>query len=456
MAEVYRNENIDIYTLSEVIDVDGHVGDFKIRIRRKPRYVDVERCTACNICYEKCPSRVPDDYHHGLGFRKAIYIPYKQAIPRAYRIDAQSCLYFEKGVCRICEKFCPAKAINFDDEEEEFDVRVGAIIVATGFKEFDPSKIPEYGYGKYKDVLTNMQLTSLMHPDGPTSGRLTRPSDGREADDIVFIQCVGSRDERFHRYCSRVCCMASLKLAYLIKSEKNPAANIYICYIDLRAYGKGFEEYLERVKSMGVKLVRGKPSEVTLDESSGKLLVRVYDTVLNEYLDIRADIVSLAAAIEPSDGSRELAKILGIDIGPDGFYKELHPKLEPVSTKVRGIYVCGAGWGPADIPESVTMAKAAASESASLLSKGHVKIPLTIASVDVDRCDGCGICVDSCSYGAVELKEFDGGKLAVVNELACSGCGSCASACPTGAIELRHYRHEQILRQIEGMLGVVE
>lgn len=455
MAEAYSHENIEVLTLTEVVGARGYVGNFRVKLRRRPRYVDVGRCTACGLCAQRCPTRVPNEFNAGLGERKAIYIPFQQAVPRAYVIDPRHCLYINRGVCRVCERVCPAKAINFDDREEEFEVEVGAIVIATGFREFDPSPLGNYGYGRLPDVVTNMQLTRILHPEGPTGGKLVRPSDGRPVETLVFVQCVGSRDERFHRYCSRVCCMASLKLAYLVKAEKSPKTNVYICYVDMRAYGKGYEEFLERVKSLGVVLIRGKPSEVTLDRASGKLRVRVLDTVVNKEVEILADMVSLAAAVEPPEGVEELAKALGVELDSEGFFKELHPKLNPVETKVPGIYVCGAAAGPADIPESVAQAKAAASAAATLLLRGEVEVPLDVASVNEELCTGCGLCTEACPYGAIELVEAEDRRVARVEELACKGCGACAAACPAGAVELRHYRHRQVLSQVEGLLGVV-
>jgi len=446
MSEVASHPNITLFTCSEVISVDGHVGNFTVRILKRPRHIDEEKCVACGACEEVCPVLVPDEFDLGMRMRKAIYIPFPQAIPRVYLIDTDKCIR-----CGMCAQVCERNAINFDEKPKELELKVGAIIVATGFEEFDPSPITEYGYGEYDNVVTQMQLARMLDPLGPTHGEILR-ADGKPAKTIVMIQCVGSRDHRFNKYCSSVCCMVALKHAQLIKLEHDPQAEVYICCIDIRAYRKGYEEYADRARELGVKIIKGRVSKVEEDKKSGKLKVYVYNVVLDEVMVIDADLVVLSSAMIPSRGTQDLAKILGVEVGPDGFLKELHPKLQPIDTKIPGIFICGCAQGPKDIPDSVAQGSAAAARAASLLSRGEITIDLIIPEVNEDLCRKCGICVRFCPFNALELPPE--GKSVRVIELKCKGCGTCAAACPTGAIQLKHYKDEQILAQIEGILGV--
>lgn len=368
--------NINLLTNSEITNVEGHIGNFSVVVNQKPRYVDEKKCTGCGLCIEKCPMKVVDnEYSRGLGNRKAIYIPYDQAIPRKAVIDAQSCLYFQKGVCRLCEGVCPAQAIDFSQQSKAIELKVGAIIVATGFDEYNPVQKTEYGYGRYDNVITQFQLARLLDIDGPTKGKLLRPTDGKEPRNIAMIQCVGSRDENANRYCSAVCCMYALKHARIIKEMVLPDTQVYICYIDIRTTGKGFEEYYKRTREIGVNFIRGRPAEVIEDNKTKNLILKVEDPDIDELLRLEVDLVVLSCATVPSEGTKQLAELLRLNLDENGFFKEVHPKLRPVETNVRGIYICGSAQGPKDIPDSIVQAKAAASCADSELRKGEIQLP---------------------------------------------------------------------------------
>jgi len=376
-AYANMHSNISLLINSEVTNVEGHVGEFRVKILRSPRFVDEKRCTSCGLCVEKCPSKTTNEFAAGMGERKAVYIPFPQAIPRKAMIDADHCLYFQKNTCRVCEKICPVKAINFEQKPETMQLRVGAIIVATGFEEYKPSNKGEYGYGLYSNVITQLQLARLLDVDGPTSGKLLRPSDGKEPKVIMMIQCVGSRDEKTNIYCSSVCCMYTLKHAQIIKETVLPGADINICYTDIRTTGKGFEEYYKQTRDLGVGFIRGKPSLILEDPKTKNLFVSVEDTLLGEPLMFEVDLVVLSCAMIPSEGAKQLAQKLHIEIDQNGFFKEVHPKLRPVETNVRGIYICGCAQGPKDIPDAIVQAKAAASCVDGELRKGKILLPKT-------------------------------------------------------------------------------
>jgi len=368
--------NITLLTNSEVNNVGGYIGNFNVEVIQRPRYIDTTKCTGCGECVEKCPVKVKDDvFSAGMGQRKAVYIPYDQAIPKKAVIDAQNCLYFRKGVCRLCEKQCPTDAIDFEQQAKTIAMKVGAIIVATGFDEYDPTEKSEYGYGRYNNVITQFQLARLLDIDGPTKGQLLRPTDGKEPKRIVMIQCVGSRDKNTNDYCSNICCMYALKHAQIIKEMVLPEAEIYICFIDMRTVGKGFEKYYRRTREIGINFIRGRPSEIIEESDTKNLLIRVEDPDIGHLLEIKADLVVLSCATIPSSGTGQLSQVLGIALDEDGFFKEMHPKLRPVETNVRGIYICGAAQGPKDIPDSIVQARAAASFADGELRKAKIKLP---------------------------------------------------------------------------------
>jgi len=368
--------NINLLTNSEVKSVEGYIGNFDIKVIQKPRYIDEKRCTGCGVCIEKCPSKVIDNvYSAGMGQRKAIYIPYDQAIPKKAIIDAEHCLYLKRGACRLCEKECPTDAIDFEQQTKTIQLKVGAIIVATGFDEYNPTEKSEYGYERYGNVITQFQLARLLDIDGPTKGKLLRPTDGREPKSVVMIQCVGSRDKNANVYCSNICCMYALKHAQMIKEMVLPDTEIYICYIDMRTTGKGFEEYYTKTRELGINFIRGRPSEIVEQTDTKNLVLKVEDPDIGRLLKIETDLVVLSCATIPSSGTRQLSQVLRIKLDENGFFKEVHPKLRPVETNVRGIYICGAAQGPKDIPDSIVQAKAAASFSDSELRKTKIKLP---------------------------------------------------------------------------------
>ncbi len=387
-AYANAHANITPLTNSEVMEVQGYIGNFRVKILQKPRYIEEKKCTGCGICIEKCPSKAPNEYAAGMGERKAIYIPYPQAIPLKAIIDAEHCLYFQKNVCRICEKVCPTGAIDFEQKPKMIELKVGAIIVATGFEEYDPSEKTEYGYGRYGNVITQFQLARLLDIDGPTKGKLLRPTDGKEPKSIAMIQCVGSRDESTNPYCSGVCCMYALKHIQIIKEMVLPTAEIYFCHIDVRAVGKGYEEYYRRTRGLGVVFLHGRPSEIIENPETRNLILKVEDPDIGERTELEADLVVLSCAMVPPHGTKQLSELLHIELDENGFYKEVHPKLQPVETSARGIYICGCAQWPKDIPHAIVQAKAAASCVDSELRKGEIKLPEFIVKTGKNKLRG--------------------------------------------------------------------
>jgi len=452
MTDVGAHPNIELMTWSEVEEVSGFVGNFKVKVRKKARFVDMEKCIGCGICMEKCPWKTKSEFDEGLSERKAIYIPFPQAVPNVPVIDKEVCVYFKTGKCRACEKFCPTGAIKFDDEDEIVELDVGAIIVATGYNLMDPSRLPEYGYGVYDNVITSLQFERLVNAQGPTGGRILL-KDGREPESIAILHCIGSRDENYNKYCSRVCCMYALKFSHLIR-EKVPGADIYEFYIDMRCVGKEFEEFYHRLLGEGVKFIRGKAVKVTdraiSDEEKGKLIVIAEDTLINKVVRVPVDMVVLCLAIEPREDAHDIARKLNIQRSRDGFFLEKHPKLEPVSTSTDGVFLAGCCQGPKDIPETVAQASAAASHALALIDKGKIILEPITAEVVEELCSGCQVCVNLCPFGAIT---FDPEKRkSSINEVLCKACGVCAAACPSGAIVSKHFTTEQVFAEIEGLL----
>jgi len=452
MASVRSHENIEMMTYSEVEEVSGYVGNFKVKIRRKPRYVDESKCTGCGVCQEKCPFKADNEFDLGLGQRKAIYVPFPQAVPNVPVIDREVCAYFQKGKCRACEKFCEAKAIDFEQSEKTVEVEVGSIIVTTGFDAFDPSVMGQYGYGKYPNVYTGLEFERMSNASGPTGGKLWL-KDGSQPRSVAILHCVGSRDVNHHEYCSRVCCMYSLKFSHIIR-EKIPEAAIYQMYIDLRCFGKGYEEFYNRLQEEGVNFIRGRAAEVTdlaeTPEEEGKLTVLCEDTLIGRQRRIPVDMVILSNAVEPRADAPEVARLFSLSRSRDGFFLEKHPKLDPVATMTDGVYIAGCCQAPKDIPDTVAQASAAAARVLSLISKGRVELEAAVSVVDEEFCSGCKTCLDLCPYNALSFD--DEKKVATINEALCKGCGTCAAACPSGAIVSKHFTTEQILAQVEGVL----
>ncbi len=445
MVSVGQHKKIEILSFSEVEEVSGYVGSFKVRVRKKARYVKEELCTGCGLCQEKCPARnIPSEFDCGIGSRKAIYMPFPQAIPRIPVIDKVNCIYFQKDRCRACEKLCPRGAVDFEQEDRIIDLEVGAIIVATGFDLFDCTRAPQYGYGRLDNVLTSLEFERLTNASGPTGGKVLL-KDGREPESVAILHCIGSRDENYNPYCSRVCCMYSLKFAHLVRDTIN--AKVYEFYIDMRSFGKGYEEFYERVQREGVIFNRGKGAEVT--ERDGRLVVAAEDTDLGRKINVPVDMVILSNGLEPRRDAAQTARLFGLSRSRDGFFLEKHPKLAPVETASDGIFIAGTCQGPKDIPDTVAQAGAAAALALSMMDMGKWTLEPSIAQVDVERCSGCGECVLACPYKAIELVE---GR-AQVSETLCKGCGTCVGHCLPKAITLLHFTDEQLVAEMEGALS---
>ncbi len=443
MAEVARHPLVKIYTLTEVESIEGYVGNFKVKLRVKPRGVKVGECTLCGFCERVCPVEVPSEFNRGLSKRKAIYIPFAQAVPSAYVVDFEHC-----NKCGRCIKVCPVKTIDLEQREEMVEEVVGTIVVAAGYDLYQAEKLPEYQYGVENDVIDSLQFERILDVQGPTRGEIRRPSDKRLVKKIVFIQCVGSRDVNHLPYCSKICCMYTAKHALLFL-ERVPDGEAYVFYIDVRAGGKGFEEFIKRAQEHGAIYIKGRVSRIYKDRLTGDVVIEGYDLLDNREVVIRADLVVLAPGMI-SALDRKLAEILKIPVDQFMFVSEAHPKLKPVETSVAGILVAGAVQGPKDIPESIAQAASAAAKAAELLLRGYIEKEPIIAEVDRDRCNGCRVCVTICPYNAIEITN---GK-AHVNEVLCEGCGMCTAACPVEAIQLRNYREEQALEVVKAVLGV--
>jgi len=453
---VYRSgfseiPNLEILTNSKVIGVEGVLGNYKVTIEKKPRYVNETKCVLCDKCTAVCPVEVPDEYNAKLNTRKAIYMNIPNVYPPAYVIDQNICKFHE---CAKCVEACPTNAIELNQETEQVKLNVGAIIVSTGFEEFDASVIKEYHYGDYPDVITNLELARMIDGFGPTAGKIVKPSDGKPAEKIVMIQCVGSRDRRWKPYCSSICCMISLKHAMLMKSIY-PDADIAICYIDIRTTGREHEYYYEEAREMGIKFVKGRPTEISRDTQANKLIVDVEDALLNKILELEADLVVLAPAMVPAEGTKELAEVLGLELCEDGFFKEYNAKLRPTETKLRGIYLCGGATFPKDAPTSSLHAHSAAVKAAKFLTTGKIIKDQRTAIVNEDYCGDCEFCPVTCPYGAISLEEIgEGHFVAKVSDILCEGCGICVGTCPLNAIELRHSRPDQMQAQMRGLMSV--
>ena len=453
---VYRSgfseiPNLNILTNAKVVAVEGVPGNYTVTVEKKPRYVDADKCVACDKCVSVCPVETLDAYNANLANRKAIYINVPAVHPQVYAIDEDACKFNE---CAKCVEVCPTDAIDLNQKTEQVTLNVGSIVVATGFKEFDSSKIKEYHYDDYPDVITNLELARMIDGFGPTGGKIIRPSSGKPAEKIVFIQCAGSRDRRYNPWCSSICCMISLKNASLIK-EANPDADVTICYIDIRTTGREHEYYYERAREMGIKFVKGRPTEIYADPETGKLAVDVEDALLKRFLDLEADLVVLASAMVPPEGTEELAELLGLDLEEDGFFKEYNAKLRPTETKQRGIFLCGGATFPKDAPTSSLHAHSAAMKAAKFLTSGKIVKDQRTAVINEEYCGDCEFCQVTCPYGAISLEPTtEDHFVACINDLLCEGCGVCVGTCPLNAIELRHNRPNQMAAQTKALLSV--
>ncbi len=446
MSEAGRHPNITLLTNSEVVGAAGHIGNFKITVLKKARYVKDE-CTACGDCIEACPQLVPDEFEAGLSIRRAIYIPFAQAVPSKFMIDMDQCLN-KHGIvaCDRCYQACEHKCIDFSEEDEEIEVDVGTVVVATGVDVFDPTPLTELGYGRFPNVITTLEFERLINAGGPTGGELIRPSDRKRPKKVAFLQCIGSRSKRSNPYCSNVCCMNTVKDALLIK-EHWPDTEIFVFYIDIRAFGKGFEDLFQRARREGVTFIRGIPGEILEDIATDNLTLLGENTLLGTHYRHTMDMVILSVGINPRQDAHNLQRFLNLSTDTDGFYMEAHPKLRPVDTTSGGVFLAGAAEGPKDIKDSVTQASAAASRANILMSKGEVKVPAITAKIDPDKCTACGLCARVCPYHAIEGSKEQGYYRVI--EAACQGCGTCVPECRFGALQQTHYTDDQIVAQID-------
>jgi heterodisulfide reductase subunit A2 len=466
MVEVAQHPNITLYTYAELESLEGFIGNFKAKIRRKSKSLDEKLCTGCGLCTTKCPTKkIPSEFNEGLGNRPAIYVPFPQAVPNKPVIDRLNCTYYLKGKCRICEKVCPTQAIRFDQEDTIVEAEVGAVVVATGFAVKQPDFFPEYGYGKYPDVITGLQFERLASASGPTLGEIKRPSDGKVPKSIVFIACAGSRDEaKGIPYCSKICCMYTAKHAMLYQHKVHDGKS-YVFYMDIRAGGKNYEEFIRRaIEEDGVNYVRGRISRIY--EKNGKYIVKGVDTLLGAMpVDIEADMVVLATAGVANPGAEELAQKMHVSYDAYKFFAEAHPKLKPVETNTAGIFLAGACQSPRDIPESVAMASGAAVKVAALFSQDELTREPLIAVVNrmapplYSSCVGCFLCVSACPYQAIEKEEIKNRAGEVVKTVAkvnpglCQGCGTCVAFCRTKSIDIQGYTHEQMYSEVMALLN---
>jgi heterodisulfide reductase subunit A len=456
MFSAGTHKNITLLTYADVEKVDGFVGNFTAQIRQHARKVDVSLCTGCGVCQEKCPKKVIDDvFEAGLGYRKAVYTPFPQAVPKYPVIDVQNCTYFQKGSCKVCEKFCPTGAIKFDQQDELLTVNVGNVILATGYDLFDSRRIPQYGYGRLANVFTSMEFERLANASGPTNGKVVLRDGVTVPQSVAIVHCVGSRDRNYNSYCSAICCMQSLKFAHLV--HERTGARVYNCYIDIRTPAKSYDEFYQRVLEEGTVFVRGKVAEVTdaarVPGEEGKLIVQVEDTLVGHQRRIPVDMVILSAGMEPRAGAKEVGKIFGISCSMDGWFIERHPKLDPVATMTEGIFIAGVCQGPKDIPASVSQGAAAAARVLGLICRGRISLEPVRAQVNQDQCSGCRICNNLCPFNAITFIEERG--VTEINPALCQGCGTCVAACPAGAITGTHFSNTQVLAQIDGLLSVM-
>lgn len=448
MDSVLQHKNITLLTSCEVSEVKGFVGNFDITIRQKARYVDHTRCNACLACTEKCPGKAVSEWDEGLVKRKAIYIPFPQAVPQKPVIDRDACTFFKKGKCRLCEKVCEQKAIDFEQQDTFTTVKVGAVIVATGYDLMDTRALIQYGYGKYPGVYNALEVERLFNSAGPTGGKVTL-RDGKEPQAIAILHCIGSRDKNNYEHCSRVCCMYSLKFAHLFKEKTS--ADVYQFYIDMRAAGKGYEEFYNRIIEEDVKFIRGKGASVAQSaDEPDRLVVEAEDTITGKFIRLPVDMVVLSPAIIPRGDAKDIARLFNLSTDRYGFFMERHPKLAPLSTMSEGVFIAGVCQSPKDIPDTVAQANGAAAEALTIVVKDKMELEATTAMVNPASCCACQNCVRVCPYGAPFFNEAKG--VSEINEALCKGCGLCASVCPPSAIIARHFTNDQVLAEMEGLL----
>ena len=449
MVDVGRHPNIEIISYADLLSVSGFIGNFKVKIRKNPRYVIAENCTGCGECRDVCPIEYPNEWDMNLGVRKAISVPFDQAVPLVYTINKDYCIE-----CYKCVDACGARqAINFEQQPEEIELEVGTIIVATGYDIYLPYDMPVYGYGKYANVITSLEFERLILAAGPTGGKVVRASDGKKPRTVAFIQCVGSRDKNKYPYCSNFCCMYTLKHVVQLKEKYKQDVEVYVFYMDMRSNFKGYEEFYDRARELGVNFVRGRVSRILEIPETKNLIIHAEDMALGQPIEIEAEMVVLATAAIPKKGTEEIARILNLTRGADGFFMESHPKLKPIDAPTDGIFLAGACQGLKDIPYSVSQGSGAASRAATVLSKPTWKIEPIVSMVDPNKCRNvktkCGICAERCPYGAIKIEE---GKPAQVITAMCHGCGTCVAECPADAITQMHFTDAQIMAQIRAAL----
>jgi len=453
MSDVDAHPNINLLSYTEVEEVSGYVGSFQVRLRKKARYLNEEDCTGCGICIEKCPKKIIDeDFEVGLGYRKAIYRPFPQAVPKYPVIDTENCIYFERGTCKACEKFCPTGAINFEQQDEYIDLDVGNIILATGYDLFDARKIPQYGYGRLANVYTSLEFERMCNASGPTGGKILLRDGVTQPKSVAIVHCVGSRDKRHNPYCSAVCCMSALKFGHLVMEKTQ--AEVYSFYIDMRPLSKGYEEFYDRLLDEGMHFIRGRVAEVTdaarKPEEEGKVIIQAEDTLIGKQRRVPVDMVILMSGLEPQPDAMDTALKYGISCSINGWFTERHPKLDPVATMTDGVFIAGACQGPKDIPDSVSQGAAAAARVQGMITAGTVEIEPIVATIHEENCSGCRICNNLCPFNAIDFNAEKG--VSVINQALCKGCGTCVAACPAQAITGAHFSNEQIFAEIEGLL----
>jgi heterodisulfide reductase subunit A len=457
MSAIRSHPNITLWTYSEVVKVDGYVGNYTVTVKRKPRFVDEDLCVGCQECVKACvfkEGKFPDEFNVGLGKRKPIYLPFPQAVPQVVVIDPERCIQVKTGRCKkTCVEACADRhAIDFTQNEEIVELKVGNIIVATGYKLFDATRIPQYGYGRYPNVFTSLEVERLVNSSGPTAGEILLRN-GQHPKSVGFILCVGSRDLKTNRWCSRTCCMHSMKLAQLLREHTD--ADVTIFYMDIRAPGKGCEEFYDRSLKEGIQFVRGRVAEVTdwalAPEEEGKLVIRVEDTLAGFVRRIPVDMIVLATGMEPQADAQELRRMLNMSCSSEGWFLERHPKLAPVATFTDGIFIAGCCQGPKDIPDSIAQAGAAAAEALALIDKGYIEQEPNTAYIEEADCSGCKSCIPLCPYTAISFDESK--QKAVINAALCKGCGTCVASCPSGSIKQNLFEDEEIFSEIEGVLS---
>ncbi|WP_295593944.1 CoB--CoM heterodisulfide reductase iron-sulfur subunit A family protein [uncultured Methanobrevibacter sp.] len=432
MVDAFKHENIELISYAEVTEVDGYIGNFNVKVEKKPRYVDESLCTGCGACQEACPIEIPNYYDEGVGMVKAAYIPFPQAVPLCATIDKDYCIE-----CNLCVQACGPDAIDHNQQAEEIELEVGTIIAAIGYDPFDPSSIYQYGYGRFSNVITAMEIERMINASGPTGGHVIKPSDGIEPKRVAFIHCVG--------------CMYSMKNAQLC-IDHEPDTEVTCYYMDIRSFGKGYEEfYKTSQEKYGIEFIRGRPAQI-FENDDLTLTIRAEDTLLGKVTEYTYDLVVLSVGLEHAAGSDELRQTLGVSKSADGFYMEAHPKLRPVDTLTDGVYIAGVAQGPKDIPDSVAQGSAAASRAAIPMAKGQVEIEPIVARTDEGICGACEVCVELCPFAAISIVEDSGSTHAEINTALCKGCGTCVGACPSGAMDQQHFKTDQIMAQISAAL----